>query len=81
MVLDSDPNGTVAVEEEKGSAGFDGILDELQIVAEKGQVFVHSVLNLRFCSCRALEVICRDETCCTECVRDYLVQILFGLCE
>ncbi|KAM0858404.1 hypothetical protein ACQ4PT_047839 [Festuca glaucescens] len=46
VVLDSDPDGAVPVAEEKGSAGFDGGLDELQIVAEKGQVacrdFPHS---------------------------------------
>ncbi|KAK1683568.1 hypothetical protein QYE76_044416 [Lolium multiflorum] len=38
VVLDSDPDGAVPVAEEKGSAGFDGGLDELQIVAQKGQV-------------------------------------------
>ncbi|CAM0904303.1 unnamed protein product [Alopecurus aequalis] len=46
VVLDGDPDGAVAVGEEKGSAGFDGSLDELRIVAEKGQVacrdFPHS---------------------------------------
>ena len=52
VVLDSDPDGPVAVGEEKGSAGFDGRLDELQIVAEKGQVFAPSVLDLRMCACR-----------------------------
>ena len=46
VVLDSDPYGAVAVKEEKGGAGIDGSFDELQIVAEKGQVFTASVLNL-----------------------------------
>jgi hypothetical protein len=50
VVLDSDPDGTVPVGEEKGSACFDVSLDELKIVAEKGQVFVPSVLNLQICS-------------------------------
>ncbi|XP_051217708.1 uncharacterized protein [Lolium perenne] len=46
VVLDSDPDGAVPVGEDKGTAGLDGGLDELQIVAEKGQVacrdFPHS---------------------------------------
>jgi hypothetical protein len=41
VVLDSYPDGAVPVAEEKGSAGFDGGLDELQIVAEKGQVYCY----------------------------------------
>ncbi|KAI4987265.1 hypothetical protein ZWY2020_020065 [Hordeum vulgare] len=39
VVLDGDPDGAVAVVEQKGAAGNDGSSDELQIVAEKGQVF------------------------------------------
>uniref|UniRef100_A0ACD5UQE9 Uncharacterized protein n=1 Tax=Avena sativa TaxID=4498 RepID=A0ACD5UQE9_AVESA len=38
VVLDSDPDGAVAVGEENGSAGFGGSSDDLLIVAEKGQV-------------------------------------------
>ncbi|XBI76062.1 hypothetical protein VPH35_069340 [Triticum aestivum] len=37
VVLDSDPDGAVAVADEDGAAGNDGSSDELQIVAEKGQ--------------------------------------------
>lgn len=39
VVLDGDPDGAVAVVEQKGAAGNDGSSDELQIVADKGQVF------------------------------------------
>ncbi|KAM3315974.1 hypothetical protein ACQJBY_034225 [Aegilops geniculata] len=46
VVLDGDPDGAVAVADEDGAAGNDGSSDELQIVAEKGQVacrdFPHS---------------------------------------
>ncbi|KAM3254547.1 hypothetical protein ACQJBY_048198 [Aegilops geniculata] len=46
VVLDGDPDGAVAAVEQKGAAGNDGSSDELQIVAEKGQVacrdFPHS---------------------------------------
>lgn len=46
VVLDSNPDVPVAVVKQEGSAGFDGSLDELLIVAEKGQVacrdFPHS---------------------------------------
>ncbi|KAF7050768.1 hypothetical protein CFC21_059090 [Triticum aestivum] len=46
VVLDGDPDGAVAVADEDTTAGSDGSSDELQIVAEKGQVacrdFPHS---------------------------------------
>ncbi|KAF7018986.1 hypothetical protein CFC21_032218 [Triticum aestivum] len=46
VVLDSDPDGPVAIVKQEGSSGFDGSLDELLVVAEKGQVacrdFPHS---------------------------------------
>ncbi|KAF7070794.1 hypothetical protein CFC21_076257 [Triticum aestivum] len=46
VVLDGDPDGAVAAVEQKGAAGNDVNSDELQIVAEKGQVacrdFPHS---------------------------------------
>uniref|UniRef100_A0ACD5V5J3 Uncharacterized protein n=1 Tax=Avena sativa TaxID=4498 RepID=A0ACD5V5J3_AVESA len=38
VMLDSDPDGAVAVAEEKGSAGFDGSLDELLILQRKARL-------------------------------------------
>lgn len=48
VVLDSDPDVPVAVGGQEGSAGFDGSLglDELLIVAEKGQVFLTPIMSL-----------------------------------
>lgn len=52
VVLDGDPDKAITIGEDKGSVG-DSSSDELQIVGEKGPVFLsfHFIHSNAFCSC------------------------------